>query len=277
MSHDTGACSDQSCYSDRLLEWQRIKIEEGHADVIEIILHNEELERSDVVLDLLNLYYRDPFPHFDSWDKMMHLRQVIRLAQSLNSQATLDTISETLQLRLLENRDDRNWPFGTFVLFSTMDNMQLCSAAISKARDLSWCAGLNPNPVRPLDDVVIGEHSFDTGTWPTELYCIVPTPFFSALSRATLNLTRPLGSNTDWDAVAGRFLEAHTPGQSALVFRSEKGSSSFQSQLRNERASGLRTGGFSDRPAPGRVMEACPATYTHQGIEGGNGGHPNFV
>ncbi|GFZ48022.1 hypothetical protein JCM24511_05770 [Saitozyma sp. JCM 24511] len=130
----------------RLLERQRIKIEEGHADVIEIILHNEELERSDVVLDLLNLYYRDPFPHFNSWDKMMHLRQVIRLAQSLDSQATLDTISATLQLRLLENRDDRNWPFGTFVLSSTMDNMQLCSAAISKARDLSWRAGLNPNP-----------------------------------------------------------------------------------------------------------------------------------
>jgi hypothetical protein len=33
---------------------------------------------------------------------------VIRLAQSLNSQATLETISETLQLRLLEDRDDQN-------------------------------------------------------------------------------------------------------------------------------------------------------------------------
>jgi hypothetical protein len=108
VSRYTGACSDQSCYRARLLERQRIKIEEGHADVIEIILHDEELETSDVLRDLLDLYYGDLVPHFDSWDEMMHLRRVIRLAQSLNSQATLETISETLQLRLLEDRDDQN-------------------------------------------------------------------------------------------------------------------------------------------------------------------------
>ncbi|RSH86947.1 hypothetical protein EHS25_003434 [Saitozyma podzolica] len=41
---------------DRLLERQRIKIEEGHADVIEVILHDDELETSEVLRGLLNLY-----------------------------------------------------------------------------------------------------------------------------------------------------------------------------------------------------------------------------
>jgi hypothetical protein len=38
----------------------------GHADMIEIIFHDDELETSDVLLHLLDLYHSDPLPEFNS-------------------------------------------------------------------------------------------------------------------------------------------------------------------------------------------------------------------
>jgi hypothetical protein len=68
--------------------------------------------------------------------------------------------------------------------------------------------------------------------------------------------------NGDWDAVAGRFLETLAPGQSALVFRREKGKVAHRFS-RSYGLSGLRAGGFSDQPGSGSrwVMDAWCAIH----------------
>jgi hypothetical protein len=103
-----------------------------------------------------------------------------------------------------------------------MDNIQLCAAAISKARDLCWSGPINPKATIRVGDVVIGENSFDPCFWSGQLHDIIPGKLTAALSlaiRESLTIREEalsLGVVTDWDAVAGRFLENLTPGQSAI-------------------------------------------------------------
>ncbi|RSH86943.1 hypothetical protein EHS25_003430 [Saitozyma podzolica] len=167
----------------------------------EITLSDDELEKADVLVILVDIWHGRPFPcPTNDGTNLLLLKRVIHLVNKYDCPAAAYTIRIALMAFL--TKDGVN-PLKCFVLLSALDDIAGCAAAIRKTGSWKWTSDLDYGGASSLWRPLTGKSILNIRAWDEQHFAAVPSRYILALLRATAG--QDLERDANWNSIASEF------------------------------------------------------------------------
>lgn len=179
------------------------------SDSAEITLLDDELEKADVLVILLDIWHGRPFPcPTNEGSNLLLLKRVIHLVNKYDCPAAAYTIRIALTAFL--TKDGVN-PLKCFVLLSALDDIAGCAAAIRRTGMWKWTSDLDTGAPSSLWRPLTGKSILNITAWDEQHFAAVPSRYILALLRATAGQTTDRDAN--WNSIASEFTRLMEAGE----------------------------------------------------------------